>query len=425
MKKLTVIGAGTAGLVSALLMRRDGYQIDVYDALPDPRKQARTGFVSGTVTLSERGLITFYKLGIRDQIERIAMPLSGQQVHLQGDSETRLLPYSHLGEKLWCVSREALDLLLLNVASSVSGITICHDAECTAIDLTTQTVYLSRSRGQEEAAALDWHYDCLIVADGARSRVRSLLAAKQELTETFTPSEFRFLEFIIPDTEATRSHFTPGYLQLWPRGNYFVIGFPLPDHTFVGAMFFKEAPDRAPRRMVESFCKDRFHAELPDLVELMPELWSRIENMMLRQLNMVTVDPWIAGANGALVGDAAHVILPFLGQGMNAALEDVDLLTTLVRENNHDWNTASRRFSEIRQPDLSALTKLSRAHFERLAVTAADNSTESVITKEIEMAARYPETYRTLYQLIEFTRTPLVDCERIARELHEQLLRAK
>ena len=423
MKKLTVIGAGTAGLVSALLLRRDGYQIDVYEALPDARTQARTGFVSGTVTLSERGLITLDKLGIRNQVERIAMPLSGQQVHLLGVSESRLLPYSHLGEKLWCVSREALDLLLLNVASTVDGITICHDAECTAIDLTTQTVYLTRSRGQEETAALDWHYDSLIVADGARSRVRSLLAAKQELTETFTPSEFRFLEFIIPDTETTRSRFTPGYLQLWPRGNYFVIGFPLQDHSFVGAMFFKEAPDRAPRRMVESFCKDRFHAELADLLEIMPDLWSRIENSMLRQLNMVTVDPWTAGANGVLVGDAAHVILPFLGQGMNAALEDVDLLATLVSDHNHDWNKATKKFSEIRQSDLAALTTLSRAHFERLASTVADVSVDSVIAKEKQMSERYPETFRSLYQLIEFTRTPLVDCERLARELHEQLQR--
>lgn len=413
-RAVTIIGAGTAGLVTALLCRQAGYAVHIYEAQPDPRLTQRRGFSSGSVTLSERGLLTFDKLGLRNLIQNIAVPLAGQQVHPSA-ARPYFIPYSFTGAQLWCVRRDELDLALIDEVSRTQGISLCFDATCTAIEPSSRMIYLSRASGQEDAAVLSVPYEHLIGADGPRSRIRSLLAAKQLVRETFTPTEFRFVEFIIPDSAKSRAEFKPNQLQLWPRDSYFAVCFPLSDGSFIGALFVRAETTDTSVALGDLLPASRLTNELADLDRVAGSLWERLGRSPLRQLTTVTVTPWQAGEHILLLGDAAHVVLPFLGQGMNAALEDADLFLSQLCTDGGGWAAAAAAFHQNRRPQIEALGRLSRAHFDRLSRTVNDPEAP-VIAYERELAAAGGEGIMTPYQLIEFTRMPYTECERYAQE---------
>ncbi|WP_049622553.1 FAD-dependent oxidoreductase [Frateuria defendens] len=412
---LTLIGGGLVGALLAQQLARRGFAVEVFEKLPDPRRAGFSGGRSINLALAERGLHALRSAGLAEDVLARAVMMRGRMVHTR-DGRSALQRYGiDDSEVIWSVSRGALNMLLLDAAEA-AGACFHFGQALLAADLARGRIRLTDAQGAER----DTEAAVLIGADGAGSALRAVMNAHAPLGERVEGLGHGYKELEIPPASAFtadvlrntggRDRFAvePNALHIWPRGGYMCIALPNTEGSFTVTLFlpaqgphpsFATLPDG---RAAEAFFRDDF----PDLHPLIPDLVADYDAHPVGTLATLYLDRWHLDGRALLVGDAAHAIVPFHGQGMNCGFEDTVALADLLAEAPDDMADAFAEFQRIRQPNANAIARMALENYVEMRDSVADPRYLARRELGARLAERAPEHFMARYRMVTFTHLP-------------------
>lgn len=421
---ITLIGGGLVGALLAQLLARRGFQVEVFEKRPDPR---RVGFVGGrsiNLALAERGLQALRTAGLSEQVMQRAVMMRGRMVHpLEGTSGLQRYGVDD-SEVIWSVSRGGLNMLLLDAAEA-AGVKLHFGQSLVSADLDAKRIVLA-----DESDTLHQHETpVLIGADGAGSALRAAMNDYLPLGIRVEPLGHGYKELEIPPaTGAERFAIEPHALHIWPRGGYMCIALPNTEGSFTVTLFlpahgphpsFDTLPDAA--AAAEFFRKD-----FPDLLPQIPGFAEDYDGHPVGTLSTLYLDRWHIDGRALLIGDAAHAIVPFHGQGMNCGFEDTVVLADLLAKSGSDTGDAFAEFQRIRQPNANAIAAMALENYIEMRDSVADPHYLAKRELGARLAERAPTHFMARYRMVTFTHLPYAYAYERGRAqdiLLEQLLR--
>lgn len=409
-KRVTIVGAGLVGSLLSIYLAKRGYKVNIVERRPDMRKVTISAGRSINLALSDRGWRGLEGVGIADEIKKIAIPMYGRIIHHK-DSTTAYQPYGKEGQAIYSVSRAEINMKLMDLAEQKAGVKIDFDKRCTHIDRKTLEVcYEDNLSHNSETLSTDLVFG----ADGAfaASRLNMQLSSDRfEYNQHYIESGYK--ELIIPPGKNGEFLLEKNALHIWPRGSFMMIALPNTDGNFTCTLFlpFEARPDEPFGRGERSFknlknsdqVKRFFEEEFPDAVALMPTLLQDFEHNPVSSLVMVKCFPWVFDNKVALIGDAAHAIVPFYGQGMNCGFEDCVVLNELIDKHKENWDLILEEYQALRKPDADAIADLAVANFIEMRDKTADP--KFLLQKKIEarFSQKHPEKWTPLYSMVTYS----------------------
>jgi kynurenine 3-monooxygenase len=408
---VAVVGAGLCGCLLACFLARRGYQVTVYERRPDPRASQPERGRSINLALSERGLDALRRIGLADQVMADALPMRGRMIH-PVEGELDFQPYSVDGQRaINSISRGALNNALLDAAEKATGVRVVFDHRLVGLEPATGELTFETPSGKVQAEA-----DVVLGADGAGSAVRGQLLAHDALTESLDFLDYGYKELSIPPAGGDFA-LDPGALHIWPRGTSMMIALPNPDHSFTCTLFWPTGGTRSFASLSSPAAVERhFATHYPDLVPLAPNLVDDYQHNPVGLLGTVRCEPWHAAGRVGLVGDAAHAIVPFYGQGANCAFEDVVELDRCLSDTGGDWAHALPLFHERRRDDTAAIAEMALANFVEMRDKVASPVFRFGKRVEHALERALPGQYVSRYELVSFSTTPYAEVRRRVRQ---------
>ncbi|MCP5328495.1 MAG: NAD(P)/FAD-dependent oxidoreductase [Steroidobacteraceae bacterium] len=396
---INVIGAGLAGSLLALLLAQQGRQVRVFERRPDPRLAAVERGRSINLALAARGIRALETAGVMPTIRPLLIEMRGRMIH-EGDGQQSLVRYGQRPQEvIHSVSRAALNLALLEAADAFENVELRFDQACRGVDPATDTLQLRDTvSGEDYGLPLT----PTIAADGAGSAVRQALAAAGRLQVREEPLAHDYKELTIPPGPDGRFALEPHALHIWPRGGYMLIALPNPDASFTCTLFLARdgatsfAALRSPAD-VDAF----FRREFPDAVPLLGDPAAQYAAHPQSQLGTVYCDHWQAGGQVVLLGDAAHAIVPFHGQGMNCAFEDCIELARLI-EIEADREQAFAEFQRRRQPNADAIARMALENYVEMRDTVREPRFLRQKQLALQLERRHPQRFIPRYSMVSF-----------------------
>lgn len=396
--KITVFGAGLVGSLYATLMAKLGHQVDIYEK----RGDIRTGFKgrarSINLALSTRGWTALEKAGLKEEVSQIIIPMKGRMIHQVGQ-ETTLQPYSQYGKVINSVPRNELNGLLISAAERTGNCHFHFDHSlipCPAEDDPIQV----RS---PEGILFEPEADLYIGSDGANSITRSYIKGCKYRIEKIS---HQYKEIEIPATPEGEHQIYKNALHIWPRGTHMFIGLPNRDGSYTGTLFLPEKGDHSfsvltDQENVRSF----FETTFPDTVSLIPDYVNQFFENPTSNLSTVWADDWYdEDKKIGLIGDSAHGIVPFYGQGMNAGFEDCSILYDLLKEQPFDQHFEI--YAASRKKDTDAIAQLAMDNFIEMRDLVAQPRFKLQKRIEAKFQQDYPNTWMPLYSMVSFSNKP-------------------
>lgn len=422
---IAVVGAGLVGALVATLLTQRGFRVTVYEKRPDPRRAGFQGGRSINLALAERGLHALRATGLADQVLAQAVMMRGRMVHD---------PAGHSGlqrygvddtEVIWSVSRGGLNTLMLDAAEA-AGATIHFDQGLAAADLDTGTLTLRDDAGNERTVEAP----VIIGADGAGSALRAAMHRHSPLGERVEELGHGYKELEIPPGKdpATPFAIERNALHIWPRGHYMCIALPNREGSFTVTLFLPNDGEHPSFRSIagagaaEAF----FRTEFPDALALMPEFAADWSAHPVGTLATLYLDRWHIGGRALLIGDAAHAIVPFHGQGMNCGFEDAAELAELFAANPDDSTAVFAEFEARRKPNADAIAQMALENYIEMRDKVADPRFLRMRELGTLLAQRSPSHYMPRYRMVTFTHLPYayaLERGKAQDVLVEQLLR--
>lgn len=411
-QRITIVGAGLVGSLLGTVLAKRGYAVRIFERRPDMRTS--TGYAGRSINLamSDRGLRALETAGLADDIRAIAIPMHGRMMHDKQGVQT-YQPYGKEGQFINSVSRGDLNKVLMTTAER-HGVEIVFNARCTDINVETAAATFELASGE----VIHTEADVVFGADGAFSAVRSRLQLRDRFNYSQSYIDHGYKELHIPADETGAFQLEKNVLHIWPRHSYMMIGLPNPDGSFTLTLFF--AHNGSPsfdelktREDVAAF----FNAEFPNAVPLMPTLLDDFFNNPESSLVTVRCSPWVVNNKVALIGDAAHAIVPFYGQGMNCGFEDCSVLIECLDHHHGNWAEALQTYAKLRKPAGDAIAQLALDNFVEMRDKVAD--ARFLWRKKIEawIHEQYPKKLIPLYTMVTFSaHIPYNEALRIGRE---------
>ncbi|KAA5533382.1 FAD-dependent monooxygenase [Taibaiella lutea] len=399
-RSVTILGAGLVGSVLAVLLRKRGYEVTIYERRPDMRKEIIGAGRSINLAMSNRGWKALELAGLREDIEAIAIPMPGRFLH-QEDGSSAFQSYGKNGEAIYSVSRGELNKKLMDLAEN-NGVTIHFNQRCTKVDTATNTIYL-----QEDNETTEIKCDLLFGADGAFSSLRTAMAFNDRTNFSQFYIEAGYKELNIPAGPNGEWLIEKNALHIWPRHNYMMIALPNIDGSFTCTLFFPfEGEPSFESIKTEEEVRTFFNKQFPDAIPLMPTLVEDFMNNPVSSLITTKIFPWRNADKSCLIGDAAHAIVPFYGQGMNAGFEDCSVLEELMEAHGEDWETILSSFEQKRKPNADAVADLALNNFIEMRDKVADPVFLERKKIEKELGRRYAGRFNSVYEMVSFSHTP-------------------
>ena len=406
-RRITLIGAGLAGSLMAIHLARAGFRVDLFERGTDPRVTPPASGRSINLALAERGRRALAEVGLLDAVDRFALPMSGRQMH-HLDRDDEFQPYGVDDEDvIYSVHRAKLNNCLLEAARGEPGIRCFFAHRLRGLDLDARRLRFEDPQTGAEHRH-EFHY--LIAADGAGSSVRRSLEAAGHVAVTEALLDHGYKEFHLPPGDDGGFRLNPEALHIWPRGQHMLIALPNPDASFTLTLFLdNDHPGGNPpgfEQLQTDGQRLRFMQQnFPDIVPELPDLLAQFDNHPVGILGTVYAQPWTVDGRVLMIGDAAHAIVPFHGQGMNAAFEDCTLLNELLQAED-DIGQAFRRFSETRKADADAIAEMALENYQimRDAVSRPGFLLRKQLEHELER--RHPDRFAGRYSLVMFHHLP-------------------
>lgn len=396
-KHIAICGAGLVGSLLSIYLIKRGYKVTVFERRGDMRKSDYVGGRSINLALSNRGIRALTEVGVAEEIKAVSIPMHGRVMHdVQGNLSVQ--PYGKQGQFINSVSRSALNIVLMNKAEEL-GVDFHFDQRITQIDLDKTSMTVHSNQPQDYRL---WTMDYIIGADGAFSAVRGSF----QITDRFDYSQdyidHGYKELHIPPGAAGSFQLEKNALHIWPRESFMMIALPNPDGSFTCTLFFPfEGPVSFSKLTQDSEIQHFFDSTFPDAVKLMPTLLEDYNTNPTSSLVTVRCYPWVK-KNTLLIGDAAHAIVPFFGQGMNAGFEDCRVLNDLLNQHDDNWPMVLTVFQNERKKNADAIAQLALNNFIEMRDLVAD--ADFLIRKKIEarLHQRYPAQWIPLYSMVTF-----------------------
>lgn len=400
-RSVTILGAGLVGSLLAIILRKKGYNVSIYERRPDMRKENIGAGRSINLAMSTRGWHALELAGLKEEMEKIAIPMNGRYLH-QADGTAAFQQYGKNNEAIYSVSRGELNKQLMTLAEQ-NGATIHFNQRCVKVDVPTNTVHLQDENGKEQTIVAD----LLFGADGAFSGLRASYAHMDRVNAAHRYIEHGYKELNIPAAKDGSFQMEKHALHIWPRKNFMLIALPNVDGSFTCTLFFPfEGNPSFESLKTEAEVKAFFEREFPDAVGMMPTLIEDFMNNPTSSLITTHISPWHYQDKSALIGDAAHAIVPFYGQGMNAGFEDCSVLAALLDEHGDDWKTILDVYEKKRKPNGDAVAELALQNFIEMRDKVADPSFLERKKIEKELGKRYPNRFISVYEMVSFSHTP-------------------
>jgi len=414
-KKFILIGSGLAGGLLAAYLGRRGYDVDLYERRADPRAGNFVGGRSINLALSTRGIHALEQLGIADEVLRHAIPMRGRMIH-DKSGNLHFAPYDRDPNKfINSIGRGSLNTVVIEAAQRYSNVRVHFNHQCTDVDLTEAVCYLESSAVEAAVSAANpqpqiimARGDAVIGVDGAFSAVRQSM---QKKLETFEYDEsylaHGYKELTIPPGPNGAWQMDKEALHIWPRKSFMMIALPNPDGSFTCTLFWEfEGPRSFATTKTDDHVRRFFDEEFPDAVPLMPNLLEDFKNNPTGSLVTIRCAPWYYKDKVALVGDAAHAVVPFYGQGMNAAFEDCVVLDECLAEFPDNRERAFAEYFARRKENADALADLAVDNFIEMRDKTASKTFRAKKKLDHLLEGLLPGVYLPLYTMVTFTRIP-------------------
>ena len=402
-QNILIIGAGLCGSLLALRLAQRGYNVSVYEMRPDLRKVDISAGRSINLAFSNRGNKAIKLVGLEDKVKALCIPMNGRMIH---DQQGHTFQSNYSGrdyEYINSISREDLNALLLDEAEKHENVNIHFNKKCNSVDFEKTTVlfedYQSKDTFIEDA-------DIIIATDGAGSAMRkSYYLGKKFLfsfSQDYLTHGYKELSILPKDNGGYKTH--KNALHIWPRGNFMLIALPNLDGSFTVTLFLSY--DEGEYNFSNLTSKDKvlefFKKEFPDALALMPNLLDDFFKNPTAPLGTIKCSPWHYKGNTLLMGDAAHAIVPFYGQGMNASFEDVVQFDKVLDENLGDWEATFKAYENTRKKDTDAIADLAIDNFHEMKGHVNQAIFQEKRKLEMALEKEFPNAYSSKYSLVTF-----------------------
>jgi kynurenine 3-monooxygenase len=403
---IVIAGAGLAGSLLAAQLALAGQPIRLFEKRADSRLEAVAAGRSINLALAERGWEGLRRAGAVDLVRRFALPMRGRMVH-DREGRTTLQPYGvRSDEVIYSVHRGELNRCLLDVAAA-AGATLRFNAPLTDVDFDARIAMFGGERV--------W-FRVLIGADGAGSALRHAMNSADPLGDRTDFLDHGYKELRIPDRDG-KFALDPEALHIWPRGGYMLIALPNPDRSFTATLFLANGPVDGGASFAAiqdvSAARDFFAAEFADALANIPDFDAQWLSHPVGLLGTLHSPRWHHQDRALLIGDAAHAIVPFHGQGMNCAFEDcVALIDSIAGQSPDaiDWQAVFERFDRERRPNAEAIAAMALENYIEMRDSVADRDYQLRRALELEIARRLP-AYRPRYAQVMFTSIPYAQAQ--------------
>ncbi len=401
-KNIAIVGSGLVGSLLALYLKKRNYNVTVFDRRPDIRTINFSGR-SINLAMSVRGWKTLDKIGIGDEVRKLAIPMDKRSIHISEDPEYHQY-YGMDGESIYSIPRGVLNREMITFAEN-AGVEFRFNEKVWDINLPEAKIYTGET---EKSEWKEYQYDMIFGCDGAFSRVRHKMQRRSRFNYSQKFLDTGYKELGIPANPDGTHQLDKNSLHIWPRGEFMLIALPNLDGSFTCTLFMPHEGKNSFESLtndqeIEAFWKKHF----PDTIPLMTGLLSDFKKNPTSALVTMKCYPWTYWNKVALIGDSAHAIVPFYGQGMNAGFEDITVLDDIIdRLGDEDWQAIFEAYQEARKPNTDAIAELSYRNFIEMSSKTADPA--FILQKKIEkrFSEKHPDKWLPLYSRVTFSHSP-------------------
>ncbi|QCW99149.1 FAD-dependent monooxygenase [Aggregatimonas sangjinii] len=403
-KNIAIIGSGLVGSLLAIYLKRRGHLVTVFDRRPDIRNIEFSGR-SINLAMSNRGWRSLREVGIEAEIKKIAIPLDKRAMHVVGKSQY-YQKYGKEGEAIWSISRGVLNKRMIDLAEK-AGVSFRFEEKVWDIDLPEAKVYTGET---EKGHWSEYQYDMVFGCDGAFSRVRHKMQRRSRFDYSQDFIDVGYKELTIPANADGTHKLDKNSFHIWPRGRFMLIAMPNLDGSFTCTLFMPfEGEVSFENIRTKAQAKTFFSTYFPNVMQVMDDLMEDFFKNPTSAMVTMKCYPWSYWDKVALVGDSAHAVVPFYGQGMNAGFEDIYVLDQYMGQFGDDWETIFMKYQEDRKPNADAIAELSYRNFIEMSSKTAD--AKFLLQKKIEkhFAAKHPQKWVPAYSRVTFSERPYAE----------------
>ncbi len=400
----TLIGAGLTGPLLATYLAQRGHSVEIYECRPDMRKESISAGRSINLALSARGNHALKEVGLYDKIKLNTIPMKGRMIH-DLDGSTHLQPYGQKeNEVIFSVSRAQLNMELMTWAEETGNVTIRFNHQLISADLEQNKLMFQLSDSLEE---IELSFTRVIGCDGSASILRKSIVEKADIQYVKKPLGHGYKELTIPSLESGEFQIEPNALHIWPRGNYMLIALPNNDYSFTCTLFFPMAGATSFKTVkTEKDILDLFQSQFPDAIKLMPTLVEDFQSNPTGDLASVYCKPWHFVDKALLIGDAAHAVVPFFGQGMNASFQDCSALAILMDQIEDEWTAIFNAFSSTQVENGHAIADMAIENYLEMRDHVNDTEYKKRRNVELKLERMFPGRFIPRYSMVSFHQIP-------------------
>lgn len=396
---IRIVGAGPTGALLAILLERRGQPVELYEARADPRQVLADSGRSINLALADRGIHALNVAGVFANLSAALLPMRGRMIHYT-NRDTAFQPYGQrANEVIYSVSRHRLNQALIEVAATRPGVQLYFQHRLESADFLAQTARIHDFKADRMITV---PMQPMLATDGAGSIMRREMAARKLIQANETDLEHGYKELSIPAGPAGSFRLANDALHIWPRGNFMLIALPNSDGSFTATLFLPKHGPISFELLRDASTVDKFLSQhFPDVRELMPDAIAEFAARPLGFLGTVSASPWHVQGQATLIGDSAHAMVPFHGQGMNCCFEDCVEFDACVAQDS-SWAGVFTQFDQARKPNTDAIAAMAVDNYLEMRESVADRKFQLQQALSLELERRFPRRFIPRYSMVMF-----------------------